>query len=98
MKLTISRWVFWWGVLGVLVPALLLLRWKLFGVMFGEVEAIIWPSSIFTMALEGSPTIGNILFVYAIAFLANILLYSVVGLMTWPPLRFFLRRNAESHK
>lgn len=97
MKLTILKWLFYWGALGLLVPAVLLLRWKLFGIMFGQLEATLWPSSIFTIGLEGNPTISTILFVYAVAFVVNVLLYSLIGLLIWPVLRFFLRQRAESH-
>ena|ERR1700758_990124 len=88
MKLTLSKWLVWWSAFGLVVPAVLLLRWKLFGAMFGQFEATVWPSSIFTMALEGSHSISNILLVYAIALFANMLLYSFVGLLAWPVLRF----------
>jgi hypothetical protein len=35
--------------------------------MFGQFEATVWPSSIFTMVLEGSHSTSNVLIVYAIA-------------------------------
>ena len=56
-----------WGALGLVIPALLILRWKLTGASFGEVESILWPSSILTMGLEGpSPRSGlEIVEVYA---------------------------------
>lgn len=95
MKLTIAKWLFYWAVIGLLVPTVLLLRWKLLGVMFGEVEAALWPASIITMGLEGNSTIWNILLIYAIAFVVNVLLYSLIGLLIWPVLRFFVRQQAE---
>jgi len=98
MKLTFSKWLLYFGVLGLLVPAVLLLRWKLFGIMFGLLEATLWPSSIFTMGLEGNPTIWNILLVYAIALVANVLLYSLAGLLIWPVFRFLLRQRAENRE
>jgi hypothetical protein len=98
MKLTIWKWVFWWGLLGLLVPAVLLLRWKLFDSGFGQFEATLWPSSIMTMVLEGSVKMWDILVVYTIALVANIILYSVVGLLTWPVVRFVLRRRAQAQQ
>jgi len=95
MKLTLGKWVFWWSVLGLLVPAVLLLRLKLFGSMFGEWEVTLWPSSIMTMALEGRVTAWDILFVYTVALVANVIVYSLAGLLTWPALRFVLRRRAQ---
>jgi len=44
--------------------------------------------------LEGNSTIWNILPVYSIAFVVNVLLYSLVGLLIWPVLRFFVRQQA----
>jgi hypothetical protein len=97
MKLTFSKWLLWWGALGLVAPAVLLLRWKLFGAMFGHFEAIVWPSSIFTMVLEGSHSTFEILIVYAIALFANMLLYSVAGLLAWPIIRLVFRRRAHTH-
>jgi hypothetical protein len=67
MKLTLSKWLLWWSAFGLLVPTLLLLRWKVLAAMFGQFEATVWPSSIFTMVLEGSHSTSNVLIVYAIA-------------------------------
>jgi hypothetical protein len=41
------------GLVGLLVPAALILRWKLLGSTFGQLEAVLWPSSIILMGLEG---------------------------------------------
>jgi len=95
MKLTLWKWVSWWSALGLLVPAVLLLRWKLFGATFGQLEGTLWPSSIMTMVLEGSHTTWNILTVYAISLLANVILYSLIGLLTWPVIRFVVRGRAR---
>ena len=80
----------------MLVPAVFLLRWKLFGAIFGDLEATLWPSSIMTMVLEGSHTIWDILLVYAVSLFANVLLYSLIGLLTWPVLRFVVHRRAQT--
>src|SRR5258705_6732997 len=98
MKLTLRKWVFWWGVLGLLVPALLILRWKLFGSGFGRIEAILWPSSIILMILEGTVSMLYVLLVYAIVLVGNVITYSGVGLLTWPALRFVQRRRAQTHQ
>ena len=66
--------------------------------LFGQLEAALWPSSIFTMSLEGGPTILDILLVYAIALVAKVLLYSLIGLLIWPVLRLFLRQRGENRK
>jgi hypothetical protein len=93
VKLTLRKWVFWCGILGLLVPAVLMLRWKLFGSMFGQIEAILWPSSIMLMGLEGSVSMFYILLVYAMAFVGNVIIYSGIGLLTWPALHFVQRRR-----
>jgi hypothetical protein len=95
MRLTVKKWIVWWGLAGLLVPVVLLLRWKLFGHGFGEREAILWPSSLILMALEGPPEPVVIAVVYAIAVAANITLYSVVGLLSWFFLDLVLRRRAQ---
>lgn len=95
MKLTLWKWTFWWGLLGVLVPLALILRWKLLGSIFGRLELILWPSSIMLMGLEG-PTqrsAVDIIEFYAIVIAANMVLYCVIGLATWPLLRLALRRR-----
>lgn len=60
-----------------------MLRWYFFDHSFGEVELILWPSSFILMALEGPPERLVMVVVYAIAIAANVLLYSIVGLLGW---------------
>jgi len=87
-----------WGALGLVIPALLILRWKLTGASFGEVESILWPSSILTMGLEGpSPRSGlEIVEVYAALIGENVALYLLVGLLTCPILFLILRWRKRS--
>ena len=82
------------GLVGLLVPAALILRWKLLDSTFGKLEAILWPSSIMLMGLEG-PTQRSALDIiqfYAIVIAANMVLYCAIGLLMWPVLRLALRR------
>jgi hypothetical protein len=95
MKLTARNWICWWGLAGLVVPVVLLLRSYLFDHSFGEVELILWPSSFILMALEGPPERLVIVVVYAIAIAANVLLYSIVGVLGWMLLDPILRRHAE---
>jgi len=56
---TTKKGVIWtsaFGALGLLVPALLLLRYWFFGTMFGESEVWLWPASIIFMGLEAPNT------------------------------------------
>jgi len=85
----------WCGLVGLLVPAALILRWKLLGSIFGRLELILWPSSIMLMGLEG-PTqrsAVDIIEFYAIVIAANVVLYCTIALATWPVLRLALRRR-----
>src|ERR1039458_2104040 len=88
MKLSPRRWIVCWGVLGLLVPSVLLLRWLVFDHMFGEVELILWPSSFVLFALDKPGPLNlldrlTVVTVYAIALAINVGLYSVMGLLSW---------------
>ena len=81
--------------MGLLVPALIILFSNLFGRSFGELDVILWPSSIFLMGLDG-PTPRSrldITEIYSILIAENIILYSLVGLLTTPLVYFALRRR-----
>jgi hypothetical protein len=93
MKLTVWKWMFWWDSIGLLVPLALILRWKLLGSKFGQIELILWPSSILLIGLEGQRSAFIIILWYAIVIVANIFFYCVIGLLTWPLLRLALRRR-----
>jgi hypothetical protein len=92
MKIRLWIWVLCAAALGLLVPAAFLLRWKITGYGFGDLEVTFWPSSIFLMGLEGNHNVSTIITVFAIALTANVILYAIVGLLTWSVLRFVLRR------
>jgi hypothetical protein len=85
--------MFWWGSMGLLVPVALILPWKLLGSMFGQIELILWPSSILLMGLEGQRSAFIIILFYAMVIVANVVFYCVIGLLTWPLLRLALRRR-----
>ncbi len=93
MKLTLWKWMFWWGSIGLLVPVALILRWKFLGSTFGQIELILWPSSILLMGLAGQRSTFIIILSYAIDIVANIVLYCIIGLLMWPALRLALRRR-----
>ena len=94
MKLTFWKWIFWWSSIGLLVPVTLILRWKLLGSTFGQIELILWPSSILLMGLEGQRSAFIIILWYAIVIVANIIFYCVIGLLTWFLLLLALRRRS----
>jgi len=93
MKLTLWKWMFWWGSTGLLLPVALILRWKLLGSTFGQIELILWPSSILLMGLEGQRSAFIIILSYAMVIVANVVFYCVIGSLTWLLLRPVLRRR-----
>lgn len=70
-----------------------ILRWKITGRGFGNVELVLWPASIMLMGLEGIRSIPEIIIVYVIVLAANVIQYAILGLLTWPVVRFILRRT-----
>ena len=95
MKLTGRNWLCGWALAGLLVPVVLLLRWQLFDHSFGDLELVLWPSSFILMGLQGpKPDRVLIVEVYAIAVAANVMLYFIVGLLTWLLASPILRRHA----
>jgi hypothetical protein len=97
VKRRLLKWLLAWGVLGLATPLLFILHWKLTSSAFGEWEGILWPSSIFLMALEGTRSNLDILEVYAIVIAENVALYLLVGLLTGPIVFMVLRwRNRTS--
>ena len=96
MKPQLRRWLFWWSLLGLIVPAALLLHWRLSGAAFGRLEVILWPSSITLMGLEGQNSVFTIILVYAIAFIANVIIYAIAGLLIWAAMRTALPRSRQA--
>jgi hypothetical protein len=94
MKPALWKWMFWCGLLGLLVPVALILRWKLLGSTFGQLELILWPSSIMLMGLAWPHrSVFDVIQFYAIVVVANMVLYCVIGLLTWPVVRLALRHR-----
>jgi hypothetical protein len=98
MKARFVRWTMLFGAVGLLVPIVLLCRYWVFGSMFGELEAKLWPSSVVFMALDAPGTrTSTVVFAYSIAFFSNIIRYAAVGVLTWPfPYAFFRIRDSRA--
>jgi hypothetical protein len=98
VKKKLLKWALVWAALGLVIPVLLLLRWKMTDSSFGQLEFILWPSSIMLMGLEGpSPRSSlNIAEVYAIVIAANVALYLLIGLLTCPFFFLILRWRNRS--
>ena len=93
MKLKLWKWMSSCGLVGLLVPTALIVRWKLLGSPFGRLELILWPSSLLLMGLEGQRGAFIIILSYTIVIAANMVLYCAIGLLMWPVLRLALRSH-----
>ena len=58
-KQKLLKWVLACGAFGLAIPFALLLGWKLTG-SFGELQLILWPSSILLMGLDGPSPRSNL--------------------------------------
>lgn len=75
------------AALGLLLPAIFVVRYIVFGKSFGAIEGILWPSSIMFLALDvpngtHRPT-SDIAIIYAIALLENVVIYAIIGAAAW---------------
>jgi hypothetical protein len=89
------KWISLFGAAGLIVPAELLLRFAVFHSSITMFEWWLWPSAIFMMATEGSTRTAYIVEVAALSIGANVLLYAILGLLTWP-LRYVVLRGKHS--
>jgi hypothetical protein len=97
VKTRLLKWVLLWGTLGLVISVLLLLRWKLTDSPFGQVEFILWPSSILTMGFDSpSPRKSFVVEVYSVIIAMNVVLYSLVGLLSSPLFFLVLRWRKRS--
>jgi hypothetical protein len=87
------KWISLFGAAGLIVPTELLLRFAVFHSSITIFEWWLWPSAIFTMATEGSTRTAFIVEVAALSVGANVLLYAILGLLTWPLGYVMLRRK-----
>ena len=88
------KWLSLFGTAGLLVPAELLLRKAFFDSSITTFEWCLWPSAIFTMATEApNPRTAYIFEIVALSVGANVVLYAIVGFLTWPLRYLALRRN-----
>lgn len=87
------KWIFIFGILGLVVPALYVLPFLIFRAHMGTVAVMFswWPTSRLLMGLDTpNPSTAAFLFFYALAVLGNVVLYAVFGILSWPIL-FLLR-------
>jgi hypothetical protein len=88
------KWILAFAAAGLLVPAEFLIRNAIFHSLITTIEWWLWPTALFTMALEGRNTrTADIVSVLTLAIAVNVLLYAAVGLVTWPLRYIVLRRD-----
>ncbi len=78
----------WFFVAGLLVAIALEALWRMLGYyspngyVVERVARVLWPSSLFKMALnEGKDSLAQVSLVYTLSFIANGVLYGVFGLL-----------------
>ena len=92
------RWVLSFGILGVIIPLLLLARWHVDHVSFGDLGLVLWPASFSFTALDSSDHFSTIAMLYGEAFLANFALYALIGGLFWPVAHVVVRLRDRLNK
>ena len=95
LKRSFLRWLTVSASVGLVVPVTYLLGFGIFDYTMNDVWMLIWPSSIFMLATDGSErTLGSYLII-AESILANILLYSVFGCILWGISRAIIKARGK---
>jgi hypothetical protein len=96
MRSPFVKWIMLFAGTGLLIPALILLYWTFSKTGAGR-EMVLWPSSLMFMGLDGpNPRlIIDIVIVYAIAWIENVVLYAIIGVLTWPLTYYILRLKSR---
>jgi|SRR5581483_8775472 len=104
MKISRKQWLVCWGVLGLIIPVVLIISYKvcvahtidrtqLINCLWDGREAMFWPTSLMLMPLEAHPTAFDIIWFYGLAIVSNIFVYTGAGLLTWLFVEPFVSRN-----
>jgi len=94
MKVSRKQWLLSWGVLGLVIPIVLMVNYRvcvahvtdrtqLINCLWGEEQVILWPTAVMLMPLEAHPTPFAVVWFYSLAVVSNIFVYASVGLLTW---------------
>jgi len=82
------RTAIWFSLAGLLVAITLEVVWRLVGYytpagyVVERVARVLWPSSLFKMALEdGKDTLAQVSLVYTLSFIANGVMYGILGFL-----------------
>lgn len=90
------RWVLYWALAGILIPEALFLD-TMIREGIGPTDYLLpflWPSSILLMITECADCRGWSVFgvvVLLVAAAINVILYTILGVISWPIARSFLR-------
>jgi hypothetical protein len=87
------------GVLGLIVPAILTVWYFLSGRRLDNLPIWLWPSSQIFMALDhpAQARLSTVIFVYTTAFLENSVVYATAGALLWP-IAHLVSRYRHRHK
>jgi hypothetical protein len=94
VKRRLIKWILICGALGLVVPAIVALHSPI-----NDVEFKLWPSSIMFLAVADAPdpvSKSYLAGIWAITVGSNILLYTLVGLLTSPIVYFVTRQRKVS--
>jgi hypothetical protein len=86
LRVKFWKWTMFFGALGLLVPVAVSAQYVFSGAATGLGGWLgwLWPSSMIFMGLDGpSPAPSTVAFVWALAYLGNVVLYAVIGAMAW---------------
>ncbi len=89
------KWTLLFGIAGLFVPVVVTLSWFAFHIGMDEL-VFLWPSSIMFMGLGALTPMSTVIFIYALAFIENVIPYAVVGALTWP-IGYFVLRLCAPH-
>lgn len=87
------RIMFWWAILGLAMPLIILLISNLQGGVFAwpRVALVMWPTWILNAATFGRESSIFGVSVLIISISANALLYALVGLIVWVVIPKYIR-------
>jgi hypothetical protein len=94
-KRSFLRWVSVSAIVGFIVPVAYLLGFEIFNYTMNKVWMLIWPSSIFLMATDGSEGTPGAYLIIAESSLANIILYSILGCVLWGISRAIIKARGK---
>jgi hypothetical protein len=80
----IVKFVSIWAIAGITIPLIMLsiYGYFLWSTAFLKFSVMIWPSSLFLLALQDNGNPGDDQ-IRVIAILTNVVLYSIIGLIVW---------------